>query len=103
MSDNAWTERYGWGPDGTLPGYQEFYIDELPPELLLEAAYPDSVVFAPRAVPAYDAADNASLSIPKALVPLLAGLVRFLEWGALWDDEAAGYQVAALLQERIGQ
>jgi hypothetical protein len=93
-------ERYG--VDGQYPGYSEFFFDELTPELLRTVQYPDSIEFDMRTVPVYDPAINVTVDIPTALIPLLAGLIRVLEWESVWDDPAAGYQLAALLQERLG-
>lgn len=55
----------------------------------------------------YDTADNICVSIPKAMIPIIAGkLLRQLESPRAWATKAdaeAGRQAAYLLQERLMQ
>jgi hypothetical protein len=51
----------------------------------------------------YDPTDNKAVDIPKALIPLVSGLLRDMERDSYWqeDDREAGKQVAYLIQERL--
>lgn len=54
--------------------------------------------------PGYDSAENATVEIPREIIPALGGLVGEWEWQTSWrtePDYLSGYQAALLLQERL--
>jgi hypothetical protein len=61
--------------------------------------------FKSRSFPAgYDTSDNVIVSLPRLIIPLLAGHLQLWETRAGWATEAdfqAGVQAAYLLQERF--
>jgi hypothetical protein len=52
----------------------------------------------------YDPNETIAVDIPKALMPLLGGLIATWEQRRIWkthDDWMKGYQASLLLQERL--
>lgn len=54
-------------------------------------------------LPDIDWCDNVLFRVPIALVPIVGGLLEYLEWPASWvlDSQQSGYQAAVRLQERL--